>query len=333
MQGVGSYDRVAIQWGYSQGPANATPEQERARLNAIVNDMIAKGTVWGNYADPRWNAYDDGPDPVTWLKQTMPVRDALLAHYGPQMLHAGEPNPMLTARFPLVYLFHRYALASAVNVVGGGDDSTVPGRRWTETDYSVDCRCAETGDRVDDAGDEPVGTRSACRAVADPEVRMKIAITIPRALELGRVFVQSPGWSAEVAAVVVKGLLDAKRMQRLAVLSPVGSQPSPAFVISALLKEGFATPAKNAQQEDLLAVVQEQIADRLMMLATNGDATPEVRAEALAGVHDAQSAIKKSGPGRAMLQQIDHEIMLFLQNPEQNTPKVKDSGAPAGPPV
>ncbi len=43
MQGVGSYDRVAIQWGYSQGAPNATPEQEHARLDAIVKDMIAKG--------------------------------------------------------------------------------------------------------------------------------------------------------------------------------------------------------------------------------------------------------------------------------------------------
>jgi hypothetical protein len=34
-----------------------------------------------------------------------------------------------------------------------------------------------------------------------------------------------------------------------------------------------------------------------------------------------------------MREQLDHEISLFLQNPEQNTPKLKLSGAPAGPPV
>jgi hypothetical protein len=137
-----------------------------------------------------------------------------------------------------------------------------------------------------------------------------------------------------VANVVVKGLLDPKRMQRLIVLNHEDTnQPSPTFVIAALVKQGFATPTKNARQEDLLAVVQEELADHMMVLAANGDATPEVRAAALAGVHDVQSAIRKSGPGSATLQRIDHEIVLFLQNPEQNTPKMKDSGAPAGPPV
>ena len=74
--------------------------------------------MWGNYDDPRWNAYDDGPDPVTWSKEVFPVRDALLAHYGPAMLRPGEPASMLASRFPLVYLFHRYGLAAAINVVG-----------------------------------------------------------------------------------------------------------------------------------------------------------------------------------------------------------------------
>src|SRR5581483_4671673 len=64
------------------------------------------------------NAYDDGPDPVTWLKEVLPVRDALLARYGPQLLRPGEPASNLSSRFALIYLFHRYALASAINVIG-----------------------------------------------------------------------------------------------------------------------------------------------------------------------------------------------------------------------
>ena len=66
-----------------------------------------------------------------------------------------------------------------------------------------------------------------------------------------------------------------------------------------------------------------------MVLAANSDATPEVRAVALAGVREVQGAVKKD---RSLedrrLEQIDHEIILFLQNPEQNTPKLKPSGVP-----
>jgi hypothetical protein len=334
MQGVGSYDRVAIQWGYSQGPPNATAEQERARLDAIVKDMIAKGTVWGNYADPRWNAYDDGPDPVTWLKQTIPVRDALLAHYGPQMLHAGEPNSMLTARFPLVYLFHRYALASAVNVVGSAiiplslaGDGQKPIIPWPG-----DAQKQAIGLMMQALNPSELDVPPALWRLLGPDENRD---RNPESFEnsSGYLFSAQDG-AREVANVIVKGLLDPKRVQRLMVLNREDTnQPSPAYLIAALVREGFAAAAKTSQQEQLLAVVQSEIADRLMILAATGDATPEVRATALAGVRDVQGAIRKSGPGSATLQRIDHEIVLFLQNPEQNTPKVKESGAPTGPPV
>jgi len=70
-----------------------------------------------------------------------------------------------------------------------------------------------------------------------------------------------------------------------------------------------------------------------MVLAANSDATPEVRALALAGVRDVQSLAKKNATRSPAIDQIDHEIILFLQNPEQNTPKLKSSGVPPGPPV
>ena len=57
MQGTGSYDRFAIEWGYSQGQPGSNAE-EQSRLDAIVRGAIAKGVVWGNFADPRWNSYD-----------------------------------------------------------------------------------------------------------------------------------------------------------------------------------------------------------------------------------------------------------------------------------
>jgi hypothetical protein len=50
-------------------------------------------------------------------------------------------------------------------------------------------------------------------------------------------------------------------------------------------------------------------------------------------VREVQNAMKKKTAQGAAMEQIDHEIMLFLQNPEQNTPKLKSSGAPPGPPV
>jgi hypothetical protein len=137
-----------------------------------------------------------------------------------------------------------------------------------------------------------------------------------------------------VSEIVLGGLLDPKRMQRLAVISRQEAQaPSPGSVVSDLVTAAFSDTAKTATERDLAGVVQTEVAERLMILAANSEATPEVRAAALAGVRAAQAAVKKNAARGPALEQIDHEIILFLQNPGQNTPRLKSSGAPAGPPV
>jgi hypothetical protein len=328
MQGVGSYDRFAIEWGYSENPPGNSPQQSATRLDAMVRGSIAKGVVWGNYDDPRWNSYDDGPDPVNWLAETLPVRDALLSHYGPQMLRPGEPNSMLASRFPLVYLFHRYALAAAINVIGSAKvplsvagDGQVPVLPWSPDSekkaiHLVLQALAPAKLEVPEKLWKqlaPVENRDA-----DPERFSSTA---------GYLFSPQDGARA-VADTVVGGLLNSKRLQRMLVLSHEDpQQPSPGFLISALVTAGFGPSGG-----DLSGVVQTEIAERLMALAANSEATPEVQAAALAGVREVQATIQ-TGARNSALQRLDREISLFLQNPAQNTPKVKPSGAPSGPPV
>lgn len=333
MQGVGSYDRFAIEWGYSEGKPGAPAEQERARLDAIVRGSIAKGVVWGNYNDPRWNAYDDGPDPVTWLKEVMPVRDALLAHYGPQMLREGEPNSDLASRFALIYLFHRYALEAATNVVGSAEiplslagDGQAPVIPWP-------------------AESQKEAVQLLVKALAPAELEIPEGLWKELAPQENRFgdaerFASSAGYlftpqdgARAIAETVVGGMLDPRRMERLAVLAHEdANQPSPEYVITALVNAGFSNSVKVGPQHDLAGVVQTEIAERLMALAANPEATAEVQAAALAGVHQVQAVVRNTMPD-AVLARIDREITLFLQNPAENTPKLKPSGAPAGPPV
>ena len=334
MQGTGSYDRHAIEWGYSQGKPGSTAEQEEARRDAIVRAAIAKGIVWGNYDDPRWNSYDDGPDPVTWLKEVLPVRDALLAHYGSRMLRPGEPNSMLASRLPLVYLFHRYALGAAINVVGS---AKVPLSLAGDGQPPVVIWPAES---QKEALQLVVQALNPSRLNLPPEVWRELAPVENRDADPERFtssaqYLFSPQDGARaVAEIVVGGLLNSKRMERLAVISRQDAQAlTPGNVVSALVTATFSDGSKTAAERDLAGVVQTEVAERLMALAASSDATAEVRAVALAGVHEAQTAAKSHATGNPVVQQLDHEITLFLQNPEQNTPKIKPSGAPAGPPV
>lgn len=332
MQGVGSYDKFVIEWGYSLSQPGSSSETEKSRLDAIVNDSIAKGVVWGNYEDPRWNAYDDGPDPIIWLKQIFPVRDALLAHYGPEMLRPGEPTSLLASRFALIYLFHRYALAAAVNVVGSakiplalagdGQKAVVP---WpAETERQALTLLMKALDPAELEIPAKLWQRLAPseNSGGDPEQFISSA---------GYLFTPQDAARA-VSEIVAGGLLDPRRIERLAVMSREDAgQPSPEEVISSLVKTAFSHPAANAMQGDLLGVVETDIAERLMILAVNPDATSEVQAAALIGVRQVQKAIPQVRP--AILERLEREITLFLQNPSQNTPKLTRAAAPPGPPV
>jgi hypothetical protein len=333
MQGTGSYDGFAIEWGYSQGkPGNDA--EEHARLDAIVRGAIAKGIVWGNTADPRWNAYDDGPDPVTWLKEVLPVRNALLAHYSPRMLRPGEPNSMFTSRLPLVYLFHRYALGAAINVVGSAKvplslagDGQQPIIMWPAESQKEALQLALSALNPSQLNVSP----EVWKALAPQENRDSDAERF--ASSAGYLFSPQDGARA-IAEIVVGGLLDPRRMQRLVVISEQdGRFPSPGSVVSALVAAAFSDAAKTVTERGLAGVVQTEIAERLMILAANSEATPEVRAVALAGVREVKGVLKKNATRGPLIEQLEDQIILFLQNPEQNTPKLKSSGAPPGPPV
>jgi len=105
-------------------------------------------------------------------------------------------------------------------------------------------------------------------------------------------------------------------------------------VVSALVRAAFpdATPASSLKSsEDIVASVQAEVTERLMLLAADTGATPEAQSTALAGVYDVQKIIR--GRTDAAARRLSREIELFLSNPQQNAPKLKPSGAPPGPPI
>jgi hypothetical protein len=340
MQGIGSYDKMAIEWGYSSGlgcpragrcvdqAGRETPAEHR-RLDAIVGKWNAQGVIWGPEDDPRWNAYDDGPDPVTWLKEMLPVRDKILARYGPQLLANGEPWERLNSRFAVVYLFHRYALAAAVNVVGSAKippsvkgDNLKPVEVWPAASQKEALTLLTSALRPPHLNAFPpdLWQYLAPPSTRDPEAFRSSA---------GYVFAQEDG-AREISSIVVGGLLDPERVQRADVIHQHDAQsPSANDIVSALVETAVAAPAHGG---DLLHdVVEADIAERLMILSQNDEASPEVRGVALSGLQDIRKSLNASSG--AFNEGLSHEIDLFLRDPKNNTPRLKPSGAPPGPPV
>ena len=337
MQGVGSYDKFAIEWGYSTGGQAQAPDpddqQERARLEEVVQKALKQGIFWSNYDDPRWNAYDDGPDPVTWLRQVLAVRNALVAAYGPAMLPKGEPVSKLTARFALVYLFHRYALASAISTVGSAKippslagDGQKPMEVWDPQSQREAIRLCLQALRPDQM---EVPSR-----IWNSLVQHENRDLDPEAYKSSAGYLFSPYDGARsIAEIVFGGLLDPERLARADSIHHFDSaSPSAEEVISALVKSTFpAAGAPAGKPNDLTDVVQDQLADQLMILAADENATPEVRSEAWSGVSNVYAAAKanRSGVSGNMARRIE----AFMRDPRQNVPKLKPSGAPPGPPI
>ena len=247
--GNGQLRSLCHRVGLQPGQARAVSAEEQARLDAIVKGAIAKGIVWGNTADPRWNSYDDGPDPVTWLKEVLPVRDSLLAHYSPRMLRPGEPNSMFTSRLPLVYLFHRYALGAAINVVGS---AKIPLSLAGDGQQPIIIWPAES---QKEALQLALSALNPSQLNVPPEIWKALAPLENRDSDPER-FTSSAGYlfspqdgARAVSEIVVGGLLDPRRMQRLAVISQQDAKvPSPGSVVSALVTTAFSDAAKNASR-------------------------------------------------------------------------------------
>jgi len=137
-----------------------------------------------------------------------------------------------------------------------------------------------------------------------------------------------------ISEIVVGGLLDPERLARMDSIHHFNSaSPSAEEAISTLVKEVFATSVESrpASTESLSSVVQNDVADRLMILALDDNATPEIRSEAWAGVNGIYARAKlRSG---AAASEITRRIEAFRRDPKQNVPKLKPSGAPPGPPI
>lgn len=336
MQGVGSYDKLAIEWGYSQGKPNSTPQQEEARLNGIVMRGIRQGIVWGNYADPRWNSYDDGPDPVSWLKQVVPVRDALLKNYGQQMLRPGEPMANLTSRFPLVYLFHQYGLLAAVNVIGSakiplavngdGQPAVVPWPAAQQKDALAQLMHAL------DPAELTVDAKLWSQLAPPPNQRGRD----PERFTSSAQYLFDPADGARaVAEFVVGGLLDPARVARLTTIHQMDpNELAAGDVFKALVDAATSGSLTVAEPGSLIhSVIATEIGERLMRLAVDDAATPETQALAWKAIRDIQARLANRADITLTLQRLAHEIDLFIKDPHANVPRLKPSGAPPGPPI
>lgn len=328
---IGSYDRLAIQWGY-------TAEEDPAALDRIVRAGYAKGIFYPLDGDPRWAEYDWGADPVRWLATTQQVRRVLLNRFGVAQLKPGEWVYTLQQRFNLAYLYHRFGIQAAQQFIGGqyqanavaGDGQTpvawVPAAKQKEAlDLLLAALFPENLDIPD---------RILAALVPPPSGTRESREQFPS--EAGDAFSL---WTAarSLVGLIVDPLLEPERAARLTL--PAGRE---ALTLDGLLVRLVgatwgAPPDASPRRAALRRIAQRGVLDALMDLAARADSAAEVRA----AVHSRLARLKTELRGRhsmdaateAHLRLAEGDLSEFLEKPEVRKGRPPRAPAPPGRPI
>ncbi len=350
-RGIGVYDKFAITYGYAQFPAGA---DESAGLARIVEDGIARGMLYLTDQDarpfgaahPLANLWDNGDDPVAMLRHEMEVRRIGLAQFGLGNIPNGTPLSLLEAKLLPLYLHHRYQLQAAVKSVGG--------LYYT---YSVKTAHGPVPQNVQEIV-PAARQRAALNAVLDTLKPDTLALPA-RILEL--IPPRAPGYegntielfskrtdpafdplaAASIAAdMAVSALVEPHRAARLIEYhARNASNPDFQEVVAALLHRTWLEPAPHDDYQAAVArTVQSLTVTRLMDLAANDAATPQVRATATQALRELQDRLKAptgmiNSSDLAQRRATLDDIERFLTRPDAPRKRTTPLPAPPGDPI
>src|SRR5882724_3071273 len=346
--GIGTYDKFAITFAYTQLP-NGTNEADA--LNKIVTDGVAAGMLFISDADarpagaahPLASLWDSGDDPIASLKHEMEVRRIGLSQFGLDNVPVGTPLSELEGKLVPLYLHHRYQLQAAVKSVGG--------LFYT---YAIKSANGPNPAKVTEIV-AASRQREALAAVLDT-IKIDELVIPQRILELipPRAFGYEggtlepfakrtqPGFDPIAAATIdadmaISGLLEPHRAARLIEYHSRNSE-NPDFkeVTEALITRMWKAPTpKDPYAAAVARAVQTLTATRLMDLAADESASPEVRGVATATLRELNASLKSPSVNGASAhrQATRDDIERFLNRPDTPRKQTAPLQSPPGDPI
>ncbi len=288
--GPGAYDIWAIHWGYGIFPA-AT---ERDSLRAIVADGLKKGYLYLSDADarpeygsdPRVSLWDDQDTPMHFLENQRAVRKVAIARFGERNIRPGEPIALLQERFVPLYFLDRFAINGVAKAIGGmeyanavrGDaqQATRP-VSFADQTRALSMLLDELRPEALAIPDTVITLMSPGANMVTPTVELFGSDTRPTFDELGA--------ASTLSQMVVDLILQRDRAARLAAQAARAGAAGPTLslgaVIDRLVAATWRAPAPAVGKlAALQRVSQRAVANRLLTMAADSGAAPEVRAMA-----------------------------------------------------
>jgi hypothetical protein len=295
-RGPGDYDVWAIRWAYGIFPAAS----ERDSLDAIVAEGLRKGYLYlsdadarPDYAsDPRTSLWDDASTPQEFLQRQTAVRRVALSRFGLRNIREGEPVATLQERLAPLYFWHRFALNGVTKTIGGMTyANTVRGDAQTATRpiAGVEQRTAlsallaelQPGElAIPDTvlnllGPRPSGYDGPVNNSNSPVGELFRGRTDPAFDELSA--------ARTLSQMIVDGILQRERAARLVAFASRGANMlTLGETVDSLVARTWDARDAGASPKTiaLRRVTQRAVADRLLALAADADAAPDVRAVA-----------------------------------------------------
>jgi hypothetical protein len=282
--GPGAWDVFSIRWGYGIFP----PGTEQDSLRAIVADGLRRGLLFLSDADarpefasdPRTNLWDDASTPMEFLRHQTGVRRVAMARFNERNIRVGEPIALLQERFVPVYLMHRFAINSLAKTIGGMEYSNAVRGDGVEATRPIDAGAQRR------ALSALVGALSPSElAIPDTVITLlgPRPYSYPQYVELfssrTRPAFDELGAARTLAQMIVDAILQRERAARLVQFASRGTRPlTLEETIDSLTLTWSPPPRETPSAQALRRVAQRAVADRLLLLAADKEAAPEVRA-------------------------------------------------------
>ena len=334
--GIGAWDKVSVQFAYSEFPA----EEETKRLNQILEDAKAKKMLFISDSDarpagaahPLANLWDNGTNPLDEFFHVIRVRRIALDQFDPTKLPKGTTTYDIAQYLTPVYLHHRYQVQAVGKLIGGHVyEYGYAGDKISPNEF------VETAIQRE-AVKELINSISPDQLMIKPEILQAIS---PRPYssirdqeilksQSGRIF--DPLAAASVATnLVLDELLQYERLNRLSKQHSVSL--SPAEIVTKLFNQYWAKLPESEPEAQLTIVVREAILDRLMKLADNPNANSEVRTAAYQGIQSVFNRFGAATTGEVMPDRTIRRIKQFLSRSYPDLPDSKRQSVPPGSPI
>ena len=332
-RGIGVWDIMATRYAY-------TPFEDEAKgLADILQEAQDKAYVFLSDADarpagaahPYANLWDNGADPITALNETMAVRKAAMARFGPDRLSKGAPLAALEEVFAPLFFYHRYQLTAATKMIGGMTYAyTMAGEPGSTVAIPV----------ADQRRALQAILQTMTPAALDVPEHI-LAHLVPRALGLTSSREQfatrtSPAFDALGAArtgadVALRGLLQRERAARLIDqqrrdLRQLGFTE----VLDAIVSASFGRAPRAARAAAIQREIQHVVVGRLLMAAADKGAAESVRAEATAALRRLERRLRGRDAHQSYLRA---RIERYLQRPAEPIEAPPVPRIPPGSPI